>query len=96
MEVTADYLERLVGHAKKIMLKDRLIPDETEMNLRFVLTVPAVWSHKAKDKTTSAAIQAGIPATDISLISEPEAAALHALRKVSPGSFVVSYSTCIQ
>ncbi|PLB55168.1 actin-like ATPase domain-containing protein [Aspergillus steynii IBT 23096] len=87
VQVTADYLERLVRHAKQIMLQDRLIPDQTDMNLRYILTVPAVWSDKAKDRTMSAAIQAGLPAEDISLISEPEAAALHALRKVLPGSF---------
>ncbi|KAI9043281.1 Hsp70 family protein [Aspergillus affinis] len=87
VQVTADYLECLIKHSKKIMMKDRLMPDEANMNLRFVLTVPAVWSDKAKDATMRAAIQAGISAEDLSLISEPEAAALHALRKVLPDSF---------
>ncbi|KAH8428085.1 Hsp70 family protein [Aspergillus melleus] len=85
--VTADYLECLVEHAKEMLKKDRLMPEKSTLNLRFILTVPAVWSDKAKDATMRAAIQAGISPEDLSLISEPEAAALHALRKVLPGSF---------
>jgi hypothetical protein len=59
------------------------------MNLRFVLTVPATWSDKAKDKTLSAAIKASIQPQDVSLISEPEAAALYALRAIQPNSVSV-------
>lgn len=91
-QVTADYLERLVNYAKQVMFRDRLLPDDANLKLRYVLTVPAVWSDKAKDRTIDAAIQAGLPAEDVSLISEPEAAALHALRKVLPDSFTVGGS----
>ncbi|KAH1353396.1 hypothetical protein KXW65_003042 [Aspergillus fumigatus] len=44
------------------------------------------WSDKAKDKTLSAAIKASIQPQDVSLISEPEAAALYALRAIQPNS----------
>ncbi|KAH2747986.1 hypothetical protein KXW10_007159 [Aspergillus fumigatus] len=85
VQVTADYLNRLVSHAKSI-LQRRFDIGPHDMNLRFVLTVPATWSDKAKDKTLSAAIKASIQPQDVSLISEPEAAALYALRAIQPNS----------
>lgn len=88
VQVTADYLNRLVSHAKSI-LQRRFDIGPHDMNLRFVLTVPATWSDKAKDKTLSAAIKASIQPQDVSLISEPEAAALYALRAIQPNSVSV-------
>ncbi|PVH80873.1 putative heat shock 70 kDa protein 12A [Cadophora sp. DSE1049] len=44
---------------------------------QFVLTVPAVWSDKAKDTTVKAAKQAGLH--PLALIKEPEAAAMYTL-----------------
>ena len=48
-------------------------------NLRFsyVVTVPAIWTDKAKDLTRKAALAAGIPDNRLKLITEPEAAALY-------------------
>lgn len=50
--------------------------------IRYCLTVPAVWSDKAKDLTLQAAKEAGMKSenSSIRLISEPEAAAVHCLR----------------
>ncbi|KAI0122465.1 hypothetical protein F4814DRAFT_446399 [Daldinia grandis] len=48
---------------------------ETIFRLRVVLTVPAMWPHQAKDRTAKAARAAGLP-VDISMVTEPEAAAL--------------------
>ena len=48
--------------------------------LRVVLTVPAVWSHAAKERTSQAARLAGLP-EDIILVTEPEAAALATLKE---------------
>jgi molecular chaperone DnaK (HSP70) len=62
-QVTAEYLKELVGHAKGI-LKRRFGPAADEMDLSFVLTVPAVWSDKAKDITLNAAHLAGVPPTN--------------------------------
>ncbi|EKG21116.1 Heat shock protein Hsp70 [Macrophomina phaseolina MS6] len=47
------------------------------------LTVPAIWSDAAKDATRAAAIEAGFasrPGDEVKLITEPEAAALAALK----------------
>ncbi|KAL4861100.1 hypothetical protein BDV12DRAFT_204359 [Aspergillus spectabilis] len=57
-----------------------------DSTLKFVLTVPAVWSDKAKDATLRAAIKAGIPTQSVSHVSEPEAAALYAMRAIQPNS----------
>lgn len=87
-EVTAKYLEELVGHVKGI-LKRRFGPVADEMDLKFVLTVPAIWSDKAKDVTLRSAVWAGIPADKLSLLSEPESAALYALRTIQPNTVQV-------
>jgi molecular chaperone DnaK (HSP70) len=49
----------------------------TNLHVQYVLTVPAIWSDKAKDSTKRAAVSAGIPANRLSLVTEPEAAALY-------------------
>ena len=45
--------------------------------ISYALTVPAIWSDKAKELTRQAAMQAGISANNLVLISEPEDAALY-------------------
>ena len=42
-----------------------------------MVTVPAIWTDKAKDLTRKAALAAGIPDNRLKLITEPEAAALY-------------------
>jgi molecular chaperone DnaK (HSP70) len=49
--------------------------------LKVVLTVPAIWSHSAKDRTERVARAAGLP-DNLSLVTEPEAAALAVLKDV--------------
>jgi molecular chaperone DnaK (HSP70) len=77
VEVAGDYIGAMYQHAMaKIGAKY-----ETDYYLRcqkqFVLTVPAVWSDKAKDKTLRAAKKAGFH--PVTLIKEPEAAALYTM-----------------
>jgi len=75
-DFAGDFLTSVVNH-----LKNKALPmtygEELLKNLRtsYVLTVPAIWSDKAKTLTQQAAIAAGIPQQDLMLISEPEAAA---------------------
>lgn len=45
--------------------------------LSYVITVPAIWSDKAKQQTRQAAEEAGIDKDNLTLITEPEAAALY-------------------
>lgn len=79
--------------------KDDLVFPLKILDLRFTLTVPAVWSDTAKDRTLNAAIQADIRPQDITLVSEPEAAALYTLRSIQSNSMAVSNSVerlCMQ
>ncbi|PYI00230.1 actin-like ATPase domain-containing protein [Aspergillus sclerotiicarbonarius CBS 121057] len=85
VEVTADYMRHLIQHAEDV-LERRLGVTTKAMDMRFILTVPAVWSDKAKNSTLRAATKAGIPPQDVSLVSEPEAAALYSLRATQPNS----------
>lgn len=78
VEVAADYIRSIYEHAmERIATK---VPEnylENDVQRKFVISVPAVWSDMAKDTTLRAAKLAGIyPAT---LIKEPEAAALYVL-----------------
>ncbi|OOO07679.1 Heat shock protein 70 [Aspergillus oryzae] len=85
VQVMADYLKYLVEYAKSV-LRRRFGIAAKDMDLRFTLTVPAVWSDTAKDRTLNAAIQADIRPQDITLVSEPEAAALYTLRSIQSNS----------
>ncbi|KAI8713929.1 hypothetical protein NCS52_01239000 [Fusarium sp. LHS14.1] len=78
-EVVSDYLEQIWKYTKEDIRKRVGDNDwEKNFNLYVVLTVPAMWSHVAKDKTLKAAKKAGLP-QDIQLVTEPEAAALATL-----------------
>ncbi|CZT11384.1 related to hsp70 protein [Rhynchosporium agropyri] len=77
VEVAADYMGAIFKHAMKKI--ETSIPSEylQVCQKQFVLTVPAVWSDKAKDTTLKAAKRAGIH--PVALIKEPEAAAMYTL-----------------
>lgn len=80
-DVVADYLRCLWNYAKEDIRKR--VDDETwELNysVHVVVTVPAVWSDMAKAKTLSAAKRAGM-GRNITMITEPEAAALATLKE---------------
>ncbi|KAF2463866.1 uncharacterized protein BDR25DRAFT_272389 [Lindgomyces ingoldianus] len=82
IQAVADYLRLLWNHALTNINKDfgKVAVDGTPF--RVVLTVPAVWTTKAKDRMTKAAKRAGIldvrlaGETVLNFVSEPEAAAL--------------------
>ena len=77
--VVADYLRLLWEYTLNDIRKFH--PDfQAIFALRVVLTVPAVWSHAAKERTSKAARLAGLP-EDITLVTEPEAAALATLKE---------------
>lgn len=90
-EVVADYLKLLWAYTIEDI--KRFHPDYEDLfNLRAVLTVPAIWSPGAKDKTLQAARLAGLP-NALKLVTEPEAAALATLKdKVEDNQLKVSDS----
>ncbi|KAL4742706.1 actin-like ATPase domain-containing protein [Aspergillus similis] len=89
---TADYVKQLIGQVK-LVLERRLGVDLDDLDSQFILTVPAVWSDKAKDATLRAAVDAGVDKKHISLVSEPEAAALYTLRAVQPSTVAANVFT---
>ncbi|KAJ5099054.1 hypothetical protein N7532_006055 [Penicillium argentinense] len=86
VEVAGDYLKIIVTHAKDVLGRRGVSSLLRTMHLQYILTVPAVWSDKAKDLTMEAARYAGIPMADLFLLSEPEAAAVHTIRTIQPNS----------
>jgi len=72
-----NYLQQKLGEGASVVL--RTTPRE------YVITVPAVWSEKAKAKTLSCAERAGMGSGDnLHMITEPEAAAIYALDNIAP------------
>ncbi|KAG8530515.1 uncharacterized protein KY384_005018 [Bacidia gigantensis] len=76
-DVVSDYLKLIWDYTIDDIKKFH--PEDT-FDLRVILTVPAIWSAAAKDKTLRAAKSAGIPGR-IKLVTEPEAAALATLKE---------------
>ncbi|KAL5608920.1 hypothetical protein FOVSG1_003601 [Fusarium oxysporum f. sp. vasinfectum] len=80
-ELVTDFISQLVDHLM-YTLREKLgsgLVDSTP--LQFVITVPAIWSDSAKEKTKKACEQAMISVSEhhVHLVSEPEAAAIYAL-----------------
>ncbi|RFU34294.1 hypothetical protein B7463_g2070, partial [Scytalidium lignicola] len=84
-DLTAAYLAKLCDHLMYTLEQKvgqavlRTIPIE------FCLTVPAIWSEVAKEKTLRACEKAGVKSNSkILLVSEPEAAAIYSLHGLDP------------
>ncbi|KAL8887793.1 MAG: hypothetical protein Q9215_004678 [Flavoplaca cf. flavocitrina] len=76
-DVVTDYIASIYNHALS-RIETKIPAEYLKMcQKKFVVTVPAVWSSKAMNATLAAAKQAGIH--PVSLIKEPEAAALYTL-----------------
>lgn len=90
VDLTKIYLTCLHTHFISVLEK-RLSPSIVRSTpMDFVVTVPAIWSHAAKQATERAAAMAGFCGNQrIQLITEPEAAALYTLKNLSPGTLKV-------
>ena len=87
-DAVADFLAKLHEHTMST-LRRRYGPAFLQSTtIDWVLTVPAVWSDKAKNATLQAANRADI-SSPIRLISEPEAAAVYTLKAVQPNHLQV-------
>ncbi|KAI8090649.1 hypothetical protein BDF21DRAFT_333175 [Thamnidium elegans] len=91
IDIISDYLRKFHDHViKKIIgpeIKQNLLrglfsrqKTKEDFNIRYVLTVPAMWSASAKETMAQASIEAGIIKKNelhkLRIITEPEAAAL--------------------
>jgi hypothetical protein len=85
VEAVADYLRLLWNHAISEIERAQGTSAVEGLPFKVVLTVPAIWDHKAQAKMRQAAEKAGIledrlcGKTTFELVSEPEAAALATL-----------------
>ncbi|KAL3964035.1 hypothetical protein ACCO45_001039 [Purpureocillium lilacinum] len=94
VDVTAAFLKHLWDHSVEVITRE--LGDELVNKSKFhiVITVPAIWPAYAHDRMRKAAQKAGLTAargrgeTKLSLISEPEAAALAVLSGKSKDSTV--------
>ncbi|KAI7306299.1 actin-like ATPase domain-containing protein [Hortaea werneckii] len=86
--VIAEYLKALFDHTKEALKRRYGEVFVSNTPLHVVLTVPAVWSDEAQEATLSAAKVAGI-GDHITMISEPEAAAVYALQAIQPNNLSV-------
>lgn len=79
-KIVTDYLSALRKHLDEEVLRKKLLSDAARLPREYILTVPAVWSARARDDTLTYAQNAGMGTKDrIHLITEPEAAALYDL-----------------
>ncbi|KAF2654972.1 actin-like ATPase domain-containing protein [Lophiostoma macrostomum CBS 122681] len=77
VDIASDYISAIYNHALRVIAGKVPKAYLDMLDKYFVLSVPAVWSDKAKDTTLRAARNAGM--SPIELIKEPEAAALYTL-----------------
>ncbi|KAF4494809.1 uvsb pi-3 kinase [Fusarium agapanthi] len=89
-DLTRVYLSCLHEHFISLLEKKLSSSVVKSTPMDFVVTVPAIWSPKAKQSTEQAAAMAGFCGNQrIQLISEPEAAALYTLKTLSPSTLQV-------
>lgn len=97
-KLVTDYISALGDHLM-YTLREKLGDGVVSSTpLEFIVTVPAIWSDLAKDKTKQACQRApGLSATKspIHLISEPEAAAIYALHGLDPHGLKIGDSFVI-
>jgi hypothetical protein len=97
-KLVTDYMSALGDHLT-YTLREKLGDGVLRSTpLEFVVTVPAIWSEKAKEKTKKACQAAqGLSAgkAPIHLVSEPEAAAIYALHGLDPHGLKIGDSFVI-
>lgn len=83
----AEIMQTLANHLGSELIKD--------YELKYVLTVPAIWSERATQRTKRAFQDAmGLRGTkDITMVSEPEAAAIYELQQME--TQIVNEGECI-
>lgn len=78
VDITTDYLGCIYKYVHEVALFHQYGNEFLQkQRMQYVITVPAIWSNHAKALTRQAAVMAGFPDDELSLIAEPEAAALY-------------------
>ncbi|KAL4217391.1 hypothetical protein ACF0H5_023842 [Mactra antiquata] len=69
-------LEYIADHAKRTVKSRKETANIDERDMFFVITVPAIWNDEAKHFMRKAAVSAGLPEPNVSLVLESEAASV--------------------
>jgi molecular chaperone DnaK (HSP70) len=78
VEITADYLTCVLRYVHEACFPAQFGADFlSKRQMDYIITVPAIWSDRAKSLTRQATVKAGIPEDRLVLVTEPEAAALY-------------------
>ncbi|KAK6497417.1 Ubiquitin-conjugating enzyme E2 6 [Arthrobotrys musiformis] len=86
VDLVADYLSALRAHIIEKLTETYGPTFFNRLKLKYILTVPAIWSEKAKETHLEAAAKAGYGSKEeLDLISEPQAAAIAAFRSLGHG-----------
>lgn len=84
-KLVIDYLTALRKHVEYVLGQKLSNAVIRNIPIKYIITVPAVWSPMAQAKTRSCAESAGMGRGDsLYIISEPEAAAMYALETMNP------------
>ncbi|KAJ5633351.1 hypothetical protein N7490_009690 [Penicillium lividum] len=86
VNIAGDYMRKMVSHIADVLDRRGMGDLLNTLDVQYVLTTPGVWSDKAKDLTMHAAHLAGIRNSQLTLLSEPEAAAVYSIRAIQPNS----------
>lgn len=87
VDFAADYLREVRNYVCHQTLPRQLGKEFLQHeHISYAITVPAIWSYKARDLTKQAAERAGIPSDAIEIIAEPEAAALYCASTCAEGN----------
>ncbi|KAI5776136.1 hypothetical protein EDC01DRAFT_506796 [Geopyxis carbonaria] len=89
--VVTDYLTALRVHAYEVICRNYGRESVESCRVKYVLTIPAIWSDRAKNRMVRAVSDAGygVHRQDFHLIGEPEAAAAYVLRTLQPNHLSV-------
>lgn len=96
-DVVRDYLAELYQHTVLMLIRDLSQEVFDSLPMECWVTMPAIWSDGAQSATRDAAFQAGFgsrPNDSISMITEPEAAALWALKPFLTASALDPLKVC--
>lgn len=90
-KLVIDYLSELRKHAETeldaALVRAKII-DKRRKSIKYSITIPAIWTDKAKDTMRSLASRAGMgdQPESVQVVTEPEAAAMHELKeRTKPG-----------
>ncbi|KAI9653109.1 MAG: hypothetical protein M1831_006193 [Alyxoria varia] len=84
----ADFLAKVNAHTMNTLCQRYGEAFVKSTPVEVVLTVPAIWSDAAQDATKQASLRAGM-GPRIRVISEPEAAAVYALKATQPNELAI-------